>query len=187
MTALLGRLVAFLGPWLSTPALCAYTFAAGLTAGGYGVHTWYKAQRVDAIETARETEQEGVHVANEADVRYIKRLEGERDQANANAAKFQRAFNMAADSLRHCAVSPDLLRLLNDGRSAATAGTAAQPGPAAVEAKAGSDCAAVIETEQWNKENVVIPNQIQIEELQRFYNEQRRLFNGRRRGFWSHD
>lgn len=184
MTALLGRLVGFLGPWVSTPALCAYAFAGGLTSGAYGVHTWYKAQRVDAIESARETEREGVHVANEADARYIQRLEDQRDKANAKAAKFQQAFNTAANSLRRCAVSPDLLRLLNDGRSAPTAGTPGAPGPAAVEAKAGSDCAAVIETEQWNKENVVTPNSIQIEELQRFYNEQRRLFNGRRGGGW---
>lgn len=184
MNALLGRLAGFLGPWLSTPALCAYTFAAGLTAGGYGVHTWYKAQRVDAIESARTTERAGVSKANQADVRYVDRIMEQRDKANANAAKWEKAFNTAADSLRHCAVGPDLLRLFNDGRSAPTAGTPGAPGPAAVEAEAGSNCAAVIATEQWNKENVVIPNSIQIEELQRFYNEQRRLFNGRRGGGW---
>lgn len=180
MMALLGRLVTWAGPWLSTPALMAYAFTGGVAAGGYGVHTWYKAQRVDAIEKARETERLGVRKANQADVRYIDRIMEQREHANAKAAEFQRAFTIAADSLRRCAVSPDLLGLLNDGRSAPATGTAGKPGPAAVEVKAGSNCAAVIETEQWNKDNVTRPNEIHIEELQRFYNEQRRLFNGRR-------
>lgn len=180
MMALLRAAVGALGPWLSTPALCAYAFAGGLVGGGYGVHTWYKAQRVAGIEKARETERLGVRTANQADVRYVDRIMEQRERANAKAEKFQQAFELAANTLRRCIVDPTLLGLLNDGRSAPTAGTSGQPGPAAVEAKAGSDCAAVIATEQWNKENVVIPNQIHIEELQRFYNEQRRLFNGRR-------
>lgn len=173
-------LLGFLGPWASVPALIAYAFVGGLGAGGYGVHTWYKAQKVAKVEDARKMERTGVAKANQADVRYIDRLTEQRDQANANADKWKKEFDRVSVSLRRCTVSPTLLGMLNDGRSGATAGTAPKPSPTPAPVEAGSNCAAVIETEQWNKENVVLPNQIQIEELQRFYEEQRRLFNKRR-------
>lgn len=180
MSAILARLVGFLGPWLSTPALCAYAFAAGAAASAYGSHVWHKAQRVDAIEKARETERLGVRQAHQADVRYVDRIMEQRDKANAKAAEFKKSFLLASDTLRTCLVNPTLLGLLNDGRGGAVTGMPAEPMRGAPKVEAGSNCAAVIETEQWNKENVVIPNAIQLEELQRFYNEQRRLFNGRR-------
>jgi len=165
-------------PIPGTPYLLLGAFLSGLAAGSYGVHTWYKAQRVEAIQEARNTEREGVRAANQADVRYIDRIFAQREAANANADKFKAAFTVAADSLRRCAVSPDLLRLLNESRESPAPGLAAKPEPAAPETQAGSsDCAAVVETYRWNIDNVIVPNAIQIEELQRFYRDVQRRFN----------
>lgn len=152
-------------------------FVGGLISGGYGVHTWYKAQRVEAIQEARKLEREGVKTATQADIRYIDRLHENTEKANARAKLFQAAFTTAADSLRGCAVAPDLLRLLNETGEKPAAGPAAKPGAASANAEAGSNCAAVIETYEWNKNNVILPNAIQIEELQKFYRDVQRKFN----------
>lgn len=161
-----------------TPYLLLGAFLGGLGAGGYGVHTWYQAKRVNALEAARTVERAGVRTAHQADIRYIDRLHEQKGIADARADKFQKAFNMAADSLRRCAVSPELVRLLNESREKPVAGVAAKPESAPSDAQAGSsDCAAVVETYQWNIDNVVVPNQIQIQELQRFYWELRQRFN----------
>lgn len=160
-----------------TPYLLLGAFVGGLASGGYGVHTWYKAQRVEAIQEARKTEREGVKTANQADVRYIDRLHTNTEIANARAEKFQAAFKTAANSLRRCAVSPELVRLLNDTGEKPATGPAAKPKPAAPDAEAGSNCAAVVETYRWNQDNVIEPNRIQVEELQRFYRDVQKKFN----------
>ena len=164
-------------PIPGTPSLLLGAFLGGLAAGGYGVHTWYKAQRVEAIQEARKVEREGVRTANQADVRYIDRLHQNTEKANARATQFQAAFRTAADGLRHCNVSPDLLRLLNESREKPAAGSAAKPKPAPETAQAGSNCAAVVETYEWNIDNVIEPNRIQAEELQRFYRDVQKKFN----------
>lgn len=164
-------------PIPGTAYLLAGAFLGGLAAGGYGVHTWYKAQRTDAILEARKVERAGVRVAVQADVRYIDRLHANTEAANAKADKFKKAFDLAANSLRRCAVSPDLLRLLNDTGEKPVAGSARKPEPAAEKTQAGSDCAEVLATYKWNIDNVIVPNAIQIEELQRFYLDVQRKFN----------
>lgn len=164
-------------PGIPNPSVLAGVFLAGLVAGGYGVHTWYKAQRVDALQEARALERGGVRVANQSDVRYIDRIHEQREAANARAGKFQTAFNLAADGLRACRVSPELLGLLNDTGAKPAPGPAAEPRPAAPAAQAGTDCAAVVETYRWNIDNVIEPNRIQLEELQRFYRDVQRKFN----------
>ncbi len=165
-------------PLPGTPYLLLGAFLGGLAAGSYGVHTWYQAQRVDALNEARKVERAGVKAASQADIRYIDRLHEQRRVADERAAKFQAAFNLAADSLRRCAVSPDVLRLLNEPREKPVAGLATESQPAAASTQAGSsDCAAVVETYQWNIDNVIEPNRIQIQELQRFYWELRQRFN----------
>lgn len=164
----------------------AAAFVAGLASGGYGVHTWYKAQRVEALQQARTLERDGVRIANQADVRYIDRIFQQREAAHARATRFETAFRQAADGLRACRVGPDLLGLLNDTGEKPPAGPAAQPKPAATAAQTdpkgasgagGTDCAAVVETYRWNIDNVIVPNQLQIEELQRFYRDLQRKFN----------
>jgi hypothetical protein len=169
-------------PFLPTPYLAAAAFAGGLLAGGYGVHTWYKAQRVEALQEARTLERDGVRLANQSDVRYIDRIHEQREAAHARAERFETAFQLAADGLRACRVGPDLLGLLNDTGAKPASGPAAEPRPAAPAAQAGavgSDCAAVVETYRWNIDNVVIPNQLQIESLQEFYRDIQRQFNKR--------
>ncbi len=169
---------------LPFPPLYLVVFLAGLSAGGYGVHTWYKAQMVDAVQAARTVERAGVQAANQADLEYIARLEKEKEAANAKAAKWKTAFDQAANGLRRCAVGPELLGMLNQDRSEPAPRPAAQPEPAPAQAQAGSDCAAVIDTYHWNIENVVEPNRIQIEEMQRFYRELQQEFNRRRGGLF---
>lgn len=160
-----------------TPYLLLGAFVGGLLSGGYGVHTWYKAQSVKAIQEARKVEREVVRIGHQADIRYIDRLHANTERANARADKFQAVFKIAADSLQRCAVAPDLLRLLNDTGEKPAPGSAAKPEPAAKETEAGSNCASVIETYRWNQDNVIEPNRLQVEELQRFYRDVQKKFN----------
>ena len=152
-------------------------FVGGLASGGYGVHTWYKAKRVEAIQEARTLERAGVRVGHQADIRYIDRLHANTEKANARADKFQAVFKIAADGLQRCAVAPDLLRLLNEPGEKPAAGTAAKAGATAPAPEAGSNCAAVVETYRWNQDNVIEPNRIHVEELQRFYRDLQKKFN----------
>ena len=113
----------------------------------------------------------------QADVRYIDRLHANTEIANAKADKFKKSFDLAANSLRRCAVSPDLLRMLNDTGEKLATRPSRKPESAAAQAQAGSDCAEVLATYKWNIDNVIEPNRIQVEELQRFYREVQRNFN----------
>ena len=164
-------------PIPGTPWLLLGAFVGGLAGGGYGVHTWYKAQRVEAIQEARTLEREGVRTAVQADVRYIDRLHANTEKANARAEKFQAAFALATDSLQRCAVSSDLLRLLNESGEKPAPGPTGKLEPAPPAVEAGSDCAAVIDTYRWNQDNVIEPNRIHVEELQRFYRDVQKRFN----------
>lgn len=161
----------------STAYLLAGTFLAGTASGGYAVHTWYKAQKVEKLQEARQLERGGVRTANQSDVRYIDRLHENTEKANARASQWQTSFNLAADSLRKCSVSPDIVRLLNSVGAGVVAGPASGAKPAAKETETNSNCAVVLETYKWNIENVVRPNEIQIEELQKFYREIQQKFN----------
>lgn len=162
---------------MPTLYVMAASLAVGVASGAYGAHTWYKARMVEAVEDARTAERAAVSAANKSDKVFIDRINAQWEAANARAEKFEKAFTIAANSLRKCSVSPDLLRVLNDLRDKDAAGVAAKSLPAPKEAEAGSDCAEVIATYRWNIENVIEPNRIQVEELQNFYNRQREIFN----------
>ena len=166
----------------------AYLLLAAFTAGAVGTYKvmdWkQRAEEATAIKISREIERGGVAVANQADKDYISRLTKQKESADARAEKFRKALDVAGNSLRKCAVSPELVRLLNESRDEVAAARAAtKPQPATPQAEAssnGSNCAAVLETYQWNIDNVVEPNRLQVEGLQKFYNDVREKFNSDR-------
>lgn len=175
---------------LGTLQMTAIAVAVSLVVG-FGSGWKVKAALVDqarlaALEEARATERAGVAIAGQADVRYIDRLHEQAGAANARAAAFQSALEANREQLARCRVNSDLLGLLNAGTAEPAAGPAGEPGPAAAPAEAGApapgagtSCEAVIETYRWNIDNVIVPNAIQLMELQRFYRDLRKRFNGR--------
>ena len=163
----------------------AYLIAAAFVAGAYSTYKvmdWkQRAEEADVIKISREIERGGTAVANQADKDYIVRLTKQKESSDARAEKFRRALEIAGNSLRNCSVSPDIVRLLNERRDTESAPrVAAKPEPAAPQVEAGSNCAAVLETYRWNIDNVVEPNRLQVEGLQKFYNDVRTKFNAGR-------
>ena len=162
----------------------AYLLAAAFVAGAYSTYKvmdWrHDAELFKALEISRTLERGGVAIANKSDLVYIEKLRKQKEGSDAREAKFQRALDIAGAALRNCAVSPELVRLLNERRDAEpAAGPAAKPESAAAPPEAGSDCAAVIATYNWNIDNVVEPNRLQVEGLQEFYRALQRKFNRR--------
>ena len=168
-------------PIPGTAYLLLAAFVAGAV-GTYKVMDWkQRAEEATAIKISREIERGGVAVANAADKDYISRLTKQKESADERARRLSRALEIAGNSLRNCTVSPELVRLLNDSReevAATRASSKPQPATPKAEASAGSsNCAAVIETYHWNIDNVVEPNRLQVEGLQKFYNDLRMKFN----------
>ncbi len=163
----------------------AYLLAAAFVAGAYSTYKvmdWkQRAEEADVIKISRVIERGGVAVANQADKDYIIRLTKQKESADVRAEKFRTALEIAGNSLRSCSVSPELVGLLNDARGEVAAARAApKPQPATPQAQASSNCALVLETYQWNIDNVVEPNRLQVEGLQKFYNDVRTKFNAGR-------
>ena len=160
-------------PLPSIPAVYLYgaAFVAGLAAGAYGVHTWHKAQAVDAINKARKDERGFQRQANQADVRYVDRLHEQAARAERNAANFRRVLDEKNRELATCRVDAELLRVLDDARSMpGTAGHPAEPRPPAARAEAPRDgnCARELETCRANYTDVCVPNAVQVIELRAF-------------------
>ena len=162
----------------------AYLLAAAFVAGAYSsykVMYWrHDAEELRAVQISRTLERSGVAIANKSDLVYIEKLRQQKESSDAREAKVRKALDIAGAALRHCAVSPELVGLLNERRDAEPApGPAPDPRPAAAPPQAGSDCAAVIETYSWNIDNVVEPNRLQVEGLQEFYRALQQKFNAR--------
>lgn len=160
----------------------AYLVAAAFVAGAYSTYKvmdWKQdAEELRAIRISREMERGGVAIANKADLEHIERLTKQKESADVRAVKLQKAIEIAGDALKHCDVSPELVGLLNERRSPEPVARPAAPAvPAPAPAQAGSDCAAVIETYHWNIDNVIEPNRLQIEGLQKFYRDVQKRFN----------
>lgn len=161
------------------PYLYLAVFVAGLAGGGYGVHTWYKAQRVEAIQDARVTERDGARLGNQADVRYLDRMLEQRAHAETNATAYERALNEANLELAYCRVDVRTLGVLNAAGAAEPAGAAGSAGPGAAPAEAARDSTAAAELDvcRANYAEVCVPNAEQLRRLQRWYLDLRERFN----------
>lgn len=155
---------------LPNPYVWAGLFVAGVLSGTYGTHTWYKAQRVDAIEQARKIERSLQRVANQADIRYVDELHAQRERAEANADKFKRALHDKNAELAGCRVDAALLQLLDDAGMSDPSADPSEPRSPGARASAprDSNCAAELERARDNYANVCAPNAIQLRELQFF-------------------
>jgi hypothetical protein len=157
-------------PFIPAPYLYAGLFLAGLAAGGYGVHTWHKAQRVDTIERARTSEQGFQRVARQADVRYIERLHDQAAAAQTNAKAWERAMLETNYQLAQCRVGADAVGLLNAAGMPGAAADPAQPRPGSATAAPARDSNAAAELGvcRRNYAEVCVPNAVQLEELRGF-------------------
>jgi len=162
----------------------AYLLAAAFIAGAfttYKVMDWKQdAEELRAVKISRELERGGVVIANKADKEYIAKLTAQKEKADARAEKFKAAMEISAKALSKCAVRPELVSLLNEPREGnAAAGITVKPKPTTPQVEASSNCALVLETYHWNIDNVIEPNRLQVEGLQKFYNDVRQKFNAR--------
>ena len=154
-------------------------FLAGLFSGGYGVHTWYKAQRVEAIEEARQSERELQVLANKADQSYATYMRSHAAHAKSNEAKYRRVLNEANSELADCRVDARLISVLNDAGVPEAPADPAGSGSVAPDASAprDSNCAVELDVCRSNYAEVCIPNEIQLRELQKFTRELIRDYN----------
>ncbi len=155
-------------PVIPMPYLCAGVFLIGLSVGGYGVHTWYQADRVKAIEQARRTETVLQQGATVADTGYLKKLTQQLDKSQRNADRW-RALYEENKELANCVVGPAAIGVLNDAGMSGAPASAARAGPAAAETETSrSNCAAELDVCRRNYTDVCVPNEVQLGDLQRF-------------------
>lgn len=153
--------------WLAMAGVALFT-------AGWVVNGWrHEAARTKAVVQAGWTGQHLQGAANQSSMNYQDRLREDHDHQIKRARIFAMAMAQAREELAGCRVDATLLRVLNDSARATSAGVSggSVPTPAPAEADPGgsSNCAAVIETYRWNAENVVRPNEVQLEELTAFY------------------
>lgn len=163
---------------IPAPYLYAGVFLAGLVAGGYGVQTWHKAQRVDAVDKARTTERAGATLANQAQVRHLERLVELREHAERNAGAFRRALDETNAELRACRVSGAVVRLLDDAGDPGAAGVPGGAVPARPDVAPPRDSTADVELEtcRRNYAEVCVPNARQLNDLIDWYERLRRRY-----------
>lgn len=165
---------------ISLPPLWACTLAGGLLSGAYGMHTWHKAQAVDAIETARDDERDLQHDANQASARHADALLEQQQTAALNAGKFDKAIHEKNRELAACRVDAAVVELLDAaGELPDAAGDPAEPRPSAARAQAAPDSTADVELGRCraNYADVCVPNALQLRDLQGFTRDLIRNYN----------
>lgn len=158
-------------PGIPAPYIWAGLFLAGVLSGGYAVNTWHKAQRVDAIETARKDERSLQKGANQAGVRYADALLEQQQTADKNAKDFRRVLNEKNRQLADCRVDAELVGVLDDAaRMPRAAGDPGEPrpGPAPALPAPDSTCEAELGTCRRNYAEVCVPNAIHLRDLRGF-------------------
>ena len=156
---------------ISLPPLWAITGAAGLALGAYAMHTWQKAQHVDAVERGRAGELQLQKGAGQAAVRYADRLLEQQQTADLTGRKFQEVLRAKNSELDSCRVDAELVGLLDAaGTLPGAAGDPGEPrsGPAPAAPAPDSTAAAELATCRANYAEVCIPNAIQLLELREF-------------------
>ncbi len=158
-------------PGIPAPYILAGLFIAGVLSGGYGTHTWYKAQRVDAVETARTDERHLQKGANQASVRHADALLEQEQTAAKNEKDFRRVLNEKNRELANCRVDAELIGVLDDAArmpGAARDPGEPRPGPAAAVPAPDSTCEAELGICRANYADVCVPNALQLRDLQGF-------------------
>lgn len=175
-------IAAFFSKWSMAMIGLALALAATFYAGKQHERSGWESRRADQTEAARKTERAGVAIANTAGADHNADLKQQLEKAHAELATLRAALPTVPD----CRVPRRVVRLLDGQRMSATAGSAGQlaPAPAPVATDPGAaektdavECRVVIDSCANNRVNVCEPNALQVEGLQRFYEQLQRQYN----------
>ncbi len=177
------NIVAFFAKWWIGLAGLAIALAATFYAGKMQERSGWESRRVEQVQAARSTERAGVDIANAAGSDHSAELKQQLEKANAELEKLRTAL----PTVGNCPVPRNVVSLLDGKRVPGAAGSPGKPKqPAApVEDVPGDkapgetvQCSAVIEHCAVNRVTVCEPNALQVEALQRFYENLKRKYNG---------
>lgn len=168
----MGNWLAALGvpTWLlSKEFWLAMAGAALFCAGWYFNGLRWENKQIAQVQRSAEVGVDLQRTANQAEVNYVDRLRDEKERQEQRAKQYRAALHQSRIALDGCRVDVSLLRLLNNPDATAPAGVPAEPVRQGEAPQADTTCTAVVDTYYWNVENVVRPNQIQLDELSAFY------------------
>lgn len=153
--------------WLAIVIWTALVAATGYWKGGKDNETDWIAKQLQAERQSRETEQELTRMNNRSTADYVARVRKQEQKAHALPT-----ITLVED----CRVPAAIGRVLNDAQVMSNdAGTRSGTGPAAE--TVDSACAAELNICKRNYAEVAIPNALQLQELQKRWNETRALIN----------
>lgn len=178
-------ITAFFAKWGMAMIGLALALIATFYAGKMQERSGWESRRADQVQQARETERTGVDIANTAGSDHTAELKQQLENANAELEKLRAALPTVGD----CPVPRRVVSLLDGQRVPGTTGSTGKSKPTAspVEvvprdtAAAESEtvqCSAVIDHCAVNRVTVCEPNALQVEALQRFYENLKRKYNG---------
>lgn len=177
----------------------ALALTATFYAGKMQERSGWESRRADQVQQARVTERAGVAIANTAGADHGAELKQQLEKANAELEKLRAAL----PAVGNCPVPRSVVRMLDGQRVPGAAGSPGKPKPAAAPVEtvpgsvaltpgpspegrgeiAGADaqesiqCSAVIEHCAVNRVTVCEPNALQVEALQRFYENLKSQYN----------
>jgi len=175
-------ITAFFAKWGMAMIGLALALIATFYAGKMQERSGWESRRADQVQEARVTERAGVDIANTAGTDHTVELKQQLEKANAELEKLRTAL----PTVGNCPVPRNVVSLLDGKRVPGAAGSTGKPKQPAtpVEDIPGDQapgetvqCSAVIDHCAVNRVTVCEPNALQIEALQRFYEDLKRKYN----------
>jgi hypothetical protein len=193
MKWLFGNLLQAASPWLlqlipgrGTLYLVLAAAVAGFGGGIYVTKKFWDASELIAINESVAKERGATADAFSASSAHLANLRTQQEKADATIDELRNELKKMPD----CRVPRAAARVLNNAAVPATSTPSARLRPPAQAAEAGAperetpgaspdgpECRVVVETCGWNYANICNPNAIQLEDVQRWYNDLRKRYN----------